>query len=273
MIQKSLDNVIFIIPVYKKIIEMNFFELNSITHIIKSKEKINISFTGPKCLKDSYLNYFDGIIYNDFPDFYFRSIKGYNNLLKSKLFYFKFVKYDFMFIVQTDAWILGDIEEINKFYTYDFYGAPSINNGELDGYNGGFSLRNVKKSIRVLRSYKRSESWNEIVKRHFYEPSRYLFIWKWFSVLFDYFVRKIVASPFNRFDKGNEDFFWSVNVPKAVPSFKVNDFETALKFSWEHKCAEFYNKYPLPFGCHGWWNYNYDFWKDFIKIDERQDSH
>jgi hypothetical protein len=262
-----------LIPVYKSPKELNRFEKLSIQNttdrLAKSHE---IVFIGPKKVQDTYLLTYPHIDFVNFPSRYFDGIKGYNKLLKSIRFYRRFSNFDFILIAQTDALVFGNVNDLLLFDKFDYYGAPSINQGVATGYNGGFSLRNVKNSINVLRSYKRSESWNEIVKRHFHEPSRYLLIWKWFSVLLDYFVRKIVASPFNRFEKGNEDIFWSVDVPKAVPSFKVNDFETALKFSWENKCAEFYNKYPLPFGCHGWWNYNYDFWKDIIKIDERQDA-
>jgi len=61
--------------------------------------------------------------------------------------------------------------------------------------------------------------------------------------------------------------FWSVLVPKAVLGFKVITAVEAIKFSWEHNCVEFEKKYPLPFGCHGWWNYNFEFWKKIIKIE------
>lgn len=264
--------VVSLIPVYKKIEFLNYWELQSIKiTLLKVSEHFDFFFIGPQNICQEYKSYFGNSNYCIFNTYNFKSIEGYNNLLKSKLFYKKFNDYDYLLIIQPDSLILGNPDEIFKFKEFDYYGAPSINKGVIRGYNGGFSLRNVKKSIEVLNSYKRTESWKEISKRHFYKPTRYILIWKWLSVLFDFFIRKIVASPFNRFEKGNEDLFWTVDVPKAVPSFKVNDFETAIKFSWEHQCTEFYNKYPLPFGCHGWWNYNHDFWKDIIKIDERQD--
>ncbi len=257
-----------LIPVYKSSKELNLFEKFSIENTSNGLGNIyEVVFIGPKKVQNTYQLTYPDINFINFPLKYFDGIKGYNKLLKSIRFYKCFSDSDFILIAQTDALVLGNVNDLLLFDKFDYYGAPSINYDVITGYNGGFSLRNVKKSIRVLRSYKRSESWTEIVERHFYEPSQYWFIWKWFSVLLDYFVRKIVASPFNRFGKGNEDLFWSVEVPKAVPSFKVNDFETALMFSWEHNCAEFYNKYPLPFGCHGWWNYNYEFWKEIIKIE------
>jgi hypothetical protein len=264
--------IAIVIPVYKSFQELNEYEIASLNQTMNSlSSDNNVLLIGPKNLQKDYNTILPLTKYLDFSKKYFGSIQGYNKLLKSKSFYKRFEDYDFILIAQTDAWIFGSSKELLNFTHLDFSGAISLHNNEHHGYNGGLSLRNVQASIWALESLKNYETPKEIWRRHFPE-NKLSKSYKIISFLLDVTIRKKVHHRLNFFTKGNEDLFWSVNVPKAVPSFKVNDFETALKFSWEHKCAEFYNNYPLPFGCHGWWNYNYDFWKDIIKIDERQDS-
>ena len=65
----------------------------------------------------------------------------------------------------------------------------------------------------------------------------------------------------------HEDVFWSLYVPSLNPFFKLPNIYTALKFSFEKfpsKCFK-ENNQQLPFGCHAWGKYEFEFWKPFIK--------
>ena len=64
-----------------------------------------------------------------------------------------------------------------------------------------------------------------------------------------------------------EDVFWSIEVPKFYPNFKIPDFRKALNFAFDRKpqIALKLNKGNLPFGCHGFNKPKVaEFWKRFI---------
>lgn len=271
LINTSVDissKICLVIPVYKEYSKLNEFEIISIKNTHLKLRKLRCFFVGPKSISRNYKTKFPEIEFIPFNKKYFEGINGYNKLLKSIRFYDKFNYFQSMLIVQTDAWIFGNENDIVKFLKFDYCGAPSFQNGKLNGYNGGLSLRNVDKSIKALNNLKNYETKTEIFKRHLNSSGIIkLFIFKWVSILFDIVLRKKINFRFNGFHKGNEDIFWSVEVPKAYPKFKIIDYDSSLSFSWEHNCEEFEKKYSLPFGCHGWWNYNYEFWKEIIEIE------
>lgn len=229
----------------------------------------NVTFIGPACLKNTYCSYYKNTDYKAFDKRYFQSIDGYNKLLKSIYFYRKFNNYTHILIAQTDTWIFGSAIDLLNFTGFDFSGAISYHLGEPYGFNGGLSLRNVQSSITALKSLRNYESPLEIWRRHF-PGIKLLKPHKIISLLLDLTIRKKVHYRLNFFTKCNEDIFWSELVPKAVPNFNVISAEEAIKFSWEHNCEEFEKKHVLPFGCHGWWNYNYNFWEKIINLDERE---
>lgn len=256
---------IALIPVYKALRLLNKYEEISIVNNFRQlNDFLDIAFIGPNELMDEYTLKYPQLNFYCFKEIFFRNIQGYNELLKSLPFYKTFDKYNYLLIIQTDAWILGSPNDLVYFYKYDYCGAISFNEDGIHGFNGGLSLRNVQSSIRVLKSLNNYERPLDIWRRHF--PSKELFKpHKIISFLLDVAIRKRIHYRLNFFEKCNEDIFWSVLAPKAVSDFKVISQKDAVKFSWEHNCEEFEKKYSLPFGCHGWWNYNYDFWIKYIK--------
>ncbi|MEM8909693.1 MAG: DUF5672 family protein, partial [Bacteroidota bacterium] len=64
----------------------------------------------------------------------------------------------------------------------------------------------------------------------------------------------------------NEDFFWSIVMPKINPFFKIPNMQEALGFAFELAPRKAYemNHHQLPFGCHAWEKYDPDFWQPFI---------
>ena len=80
-------------------------------------------------------------------DFNNISIKKYNKILRWKHFYDKFVNWEYMLLIQTDALIVRKIDEI--YFDYDYIGAPW--SSLRPGGNGGFSLRKIDKFIDITK--------------------------------------------------------------------------------------------------------------------------
>jgi len=260
--------VIILTPVYKSVHVLNEFEILSISNNLKKNKEDLLFLFGPQKFKAEYENFFQRLKYICFKDKYFKSVNSYNRLLLSNNFYERFKNYSHILISQTDSWIFGNEGDLLKFLDFDYCGAPSFEYGNLNGYNGGLSLRSVKRSIEALKKFRNYESSSAIIQRHLKSSKIYqVILYKWLSIILDLLIRKRIMWPFNYFYKGNEDLFWSVEVPKAFPEFNVIDYNSSLAFSWEHNCDNFITEYSLPFGCHGWWNYNYNFWKKIIKLD------
>ena len=86
----------------------------------------------------------------------------YSVMLKTPQFWENFMNWSHVLIYQTDALILRKID--NKYFDYDYVGAPwrALNGWcKYNGGNGGFSLRNINKMIEACEKY-RNESKNDI---------------------------------------------------------------------------------------------------------------
>lgn len=93
-----------------------------------------------------------------FDDKNFTDVNAYNKLMLKREFYNRFKIYRHILIYQLDAWVFKD--ELLKWcsYNYAYIGAPWFSDDKpLTGLphfmgigNGGFSLRDVKKHLRIL---------------------------------------------------------------------------------------------------------------------------
>lgn len=255
-------SIAVVIPVYKYANELNAFERSTVNNNLKKLFDLDLYFAGPQHLAASYHELFGAVKFTSFPSRFFKNISGYNQLLKSTIFYERFYCYTHILIAQTDAWVFGNSNSIQPFLKWDFAGAPSVLNNKLRGYNGGLSLRNVKACLAVLQRFQYVSKPAEIIKRHINEQSWLKVLsYKWMSVLLDLTIRNNFMYPLNRFVHDNEDIFWSNFAASRNPQFQVITYEESVKFAWEHNLTELYQQYPLPFGIHGWWNYNLSFWK------------
>lgn len=172
-----------------------------------------------------------------FNERFFKSVKGYSELLLHRSFYTQFIAYDYILIYQLDAWVFRD--ELLKWCKrdFDYIGAPwldappvkkrkaLINLGHLlknKVGNGGVSLRKVRTHLR----------------------------WAWW-----------VSFIFKLFPK-NEDMIWSLFVP-----FKKPGTVEALHFAFELEPRKSYQitGKTLPFTCHAWEKYDPLFWQSFIR--------
>jgi glycosyltransferase involved in cell wall biosynthesis len=178
-----------------------------------------------------------------FADEYFESVEKYNCLMMNGDFYKKHANYDFMLVYQLDAYVFRDELAYWCKKNFDYIGAPwfegfSLSNNEsklLDvAGNGGFSLRKVKSFISILNH----ENDVKMTIKHYMA------------------------------DDQNEDMFFSRYAKEIDKKFKVALPDDAMFFSFECQPHKLYKmmKNKLPFGCHGWERYDFDFWEKHIDL-------
>src|ERR1700744_845352 len=254
--QKQL--VAVTIPIYKKIPDAN--EVISLSQCLKVLNRHPVIFFAPRSLDVSfYENYCTDKVefkIERFNDVYFADITGYNKLMLSKEFYYRFIEYKFVLIYQLDAFVFRDELEYWCKKEYDYIGAPYAY-VDLDNYpikflskyrallqrfqkflpgfyvfkqvgNGGLSLRNVKKALFLLFFKKlQPDLWTQLMEDNFFQY--------WGNLLF--------------------------------PFFKLPPVIEAAKFSIELDPQKTYHLIgdKLPFGCHAYMRYEPEFWKAHIE--------
>lgn len=228
-----------VIPVYKA--QPNAYEIYSFKQCIQVLGNHPLLLVTPAGLDiTAYCELAGRQLQNiTFNERFFKSVKGYSELLVHRRFYTQFTNYEYILIYQLDAWVFRD--ELLHWCRqgFDYIGAPwlqappitanksLVNLGPLlknKVGNGGVSLRKVRSHLR----------------------------WSWLvSFIFTFFPK-------------NEDMLWSLFVPFKKP--KTND---ALYFAFELEPRQSYKQIgnTLPFACHAWEKYEPDFWKRFIHTD------
>src|SRR3989344_3488824 len=253
--------VVILIPTHRpNLIETDMI---SLAHLKKHLGKYDICFVIPKKISgDTFksIGYRIKKVNNNF----FGTLRRVNESLLNKEFYENFKDYEYLLLYQLDAIILSNQLEMWLKSGYDFIAAPwfrpiighlthQIGQG-VSGGNGGFSLRNIQKSIEVLSKVEKLAKRNS--KNHYTRR-----LWFWLAVLTGKSHKIWLNAPADNYPF-NEDGFWSYEAPKYLNSFKVAPFSEALKFSFERypkKCFEL-NGHKLPFGAHAWEKYDKDFW-------------
>lgn len=257
---------VVVIPFYQTGLSPS--ELFSFTHNTKLLGKFRIVAACPQSIQEPLqkilVEICPKIELETFDDAYFKSITGYNRLLKSKDFYQRFAKHEYLLLVQTDALAISN--ELEKWCSlnYSYIGAPWF-----DGFthptkplkligvgNGGFSLRRVHDFIDCLQenSYlpnslaKKPNKAFDILGSLRFIKHHYLFAWG--------------MGPLQT--KINEDVFWGLLIPKRYPQFKVAPIDKAYEFAFDAEPRYLFelNHQNLPFGCHAWERYDRDFWLD-----------
>lgn len=267
-----------VIPIYKDYEILSSEEQTSLSQLYNILSKHQIIFAGPKELKwDSYLK--DAAEKNIFPlikefsaDFFF-GLSGYNKLMISLEFYQAFKKYNYLLIYQLDSIVFRDELQYWCGKGYDYIGAPWFKgwlipdpaNKIIGVGNGGFSLRNVRSTLRVLRKV-------SILKKvqNFWFYTKLERVLKLARIL-GYLKKPLKIREISNFYKVinsvvNEDIYLSQIIPSCFADYKIAPAEDAIKFSFEVNAAYLFekNSYQLPFGCHAWQKYEAEFWKEFI---------
>ncbi|WP_242919062.1 DUF5672 family protein [Pontibacter liquoris] len=271
-----------IIPVYKDFNELSIYEIISLEQSFKILNAHDICFIGPERLNFTSYNK-KAVEFNIraqchvFSNFYFSDIDGYNQLLKSYFFYSKFTLYSHILIYQLDAYVFKD--DLFKWCMtdFDFIGAPWFEDWsestslKIAGVgNGGFSLHTIRSALGVLQKVERLHKVLNIVVVLLGLLSLKSSTNKWCNIIIRLLFKTDIKEA-NLILKYkdiniNEDFFWGVLASKISKEFKVADVEHASKFSFEVNPQYLFllNGEELPFGCHAWTKYHYDFWKQFI---------
>lgn len=206
-----------------------------------------------------------------FDDKFFKGVKAYSELCLRKDFYERFRDYEYIMIYQGDGYVFRDELEYWCNQGFDYIGAPWF-----EGYddakpdadfikfvgNGGMSLRNVQKHISLFENKFQIHSYKDLAD----ENKKKKLISNILNIpvnLIRFFEQFFV--PTSKLTRLNEDFYIAKYGPK-LKDFKIPKPEDALKFAFENlpeRLFEMNNK-QLPFVCHAYLKYNYDFWKQFI---------
>jgi len=231
---------IVLIPIYRNVLEP--LEEFSLDFSLRRLSARDLLFLAPEKLDVGYYqNRYPAIPVQRFPDVFFESIQGYNQLLLTPSFYEYYASYEFSLILQTDAIVLRD--ELSEWMArpYDYVGAPwPVANELLVGVppfegehrrhlrihvgNGGLSLRRNKSCVDLL---------------HEYSSAR------------DMFMRT----------GSSEDLFFSFMGAVSKQFILPNEI-VASSFSLEIAPEKYVamNGGRLPMGAHAWWKYAHNFW-------------
>jgi len=260
-----MQQVAVVIPVYKT--ELKESEIIALERCKKVLANFPLIFVAPEGLQASYMQGCQ-IVY--FSTHYFAGIAGYNELLMSPIFYERFADFEYMLICQLDALVLKDELAYWCEKGYDYIGATWLDKDrnigrrlhrKLNTYlymnklrgkqnadaqmkmgyathgkvgNGGFSLRRVSAMQRIVETY---PAW----------------------------IQRILEA------KIPEDVFFSILVNLYQrKQLNIASYHEGIAFSFEMYPEKAYkiNGYRLPFGCHDFDDWNYDFWKEILKEDK-----
>jgi hypothetical protein len=231
---------IVLIPIYREALEpLEQFSLDLSVGRLAARE---LRFLAPENLNVGYyMQRYPGISVQRFPDLFFGSIQGYNQLLLTPSFYEQYFEYEFSLILQTDAVVMRDELSDWMGLPYDYVGAPWPVSNELivrippfDGDrsrhlrvhvgNGGLSLRRNKGCVDLLNEY----------------PSAR-----------EMFMRT----------GSSEDLFFSFMGALSKRFILPNEIVASM-FSLELSPESYVamNGGRLPMGAHAWWKHGLEFW-------------
>jgi len=201
-------------------------------------------------------------------DRYFTSISSYNELMMSSCFYDAFLRYRYILIHQTDAFVFKN--ELREWcdMNYDYIGAPwlrpklfpdVIKRAKETLLGHGRRLLNTKEAGTGLPSVKQLENrvgnggfslrktqlFHDLCKKNSDKAKRYL-------------QRKEHMF--------NEDVFWSIEMNRFRKTLKIPSYKLAVYFAIENS-PDFALELTggrLPFGCHAW-DRNLSFFKPYFQ--------
>jgi hypothetical protein len=279
------NTVAIVVPLHKAFSKLSENEKLALESSCRQLDQYHHILVGPKQLKwKEYQNFYADKGINiqivKFKAIFFLNIGGYNRLLRSLLFYKNFVKYEYILIFQTDAYVFKNELEFWCSKGYDYIGGPWLNSANgcdsesriIGAGNGGFSLRRIEPAIKLL---KRIRALNLI--RKIWRVS-YLNRIVQFPIFLRLFLIDFKVVNFDQMDKlsvhavANEDQFWCQIVANTFSDYNVSNIEDAIKFSFDVNPSLLFklNNKQLPFGCHGWlrtdfpYEGNLSFWRSII---------
>lgn len=268
-----MKQVAVVVPVYQKSPTKD--EMASLVQAEKLLGKYPIILVCPESLDVSEYRFLTDNV-ERFDDKNFKGVAAYSRLCLDVRFYKRFQDYEYILIYQPDGWVFKDELKYWCEQGYDYIGSPwfekfdaADENSKLLDYvgNGGMSLRNVSRHIQlfeneiVIHSYKDIADENRKKKpisnliNTPYNFARYL-------------LQYVV--PARYITKLNEDFYIAKYAKKIVRDFKIPSPDVAMHFAFENQPKRLYEmtNQTLPFLCHAFKKYDFEFWKQFIKIGD-----
>lgn len=233
------ENFAIIVPIYKELDCLERLSLDRLFEINKIGNH-KIIFLKNNNLKD-YVTEYEDFVYETIlvDENHFKDTSSYSYYIESVDFWKLFLdKFEYIYIYQTDCFLLKDNlqEWVDK--NFDFIGAPIIstnanwNNVPCTG-NGGFSLRKVKKFYKLA----------EFAKNHENE----------------------ISSKFKHY----EDLYFLQYVGKKI-YIDLPNFKDAALFCWDMNPDILYaNKFDIPMCVHAWPK-NISFWRTKIKAMDNE---
>jgi hypothetical protein len=177
---------------------------------------------------------------------YVEGVEGYNDLMLSPRFYKYFLPYTFLLIHHTDAFVFRDSLYFWCSQGFDYIGASMFYKPFTDiTINSSLSLK-VFYGLGLLRNRQNVCGGFSLRRvKKLYLMSRY----------------------FKPKGKINEDLFWAFTAPARNPFFRVPRHEKVTNFAYGDYPEEQYvmNNFILPFGCHDWYQRNFNFWGPIIR--------
>ncbi len=222
------NDVAVIIPYYRNI--LTEAEQISFKQCLKILSGYPIILIIPDSMDETKCQYKE-VLYEKVPAAWLESIASYNQMMLTIDFYMRFEKYKYILIYQLDAFVFSD--QLDRFCQcgFDYIGAPWLKGIK---YYKDFSkcvwhVGNGGLSLRKVNSF-----------------------------------IKILKNMNIEDDSVVEDIFWA---SCDGEDFHVAPIDIALQFAFECDVEECYlrNGKCLPFGCHAWGKYNYNFWKPYIE--------
>ncbi|MCI8659506.1 MAG: hypothetical protein HFG54_04575 [Lachnospiraceae bacterium] len=222
-------SIAVLIPSYAESLTSN--EMISLIQVRKILREYDIFFILPTSLKIDYSC--EDIIEKRYPNEYFSSRRAYSRFMLEPILYKDFIEYDYILVYQLDAFVFWN--RLKYFYDlgYDYIGAPWI-----DGIYFKKNRREYKWHVgNGGLSLRRTSAFLKWIEHEEFFP--YI-------------------------DFINEDILIAVY---GYPYLNIAPLDIAASFSFEmdyEQCIKL-TEGKMPFGCHGWEKYDFDFWKPLIE--------
>jgi hypothetical protein len=267
-----MAQVIVLVSVHKE--DITHFESISLRQCCRVLARHPMRLICPEGLDVSeYCSLAERIDVDYFPAHWFRSYQKFARFKILPFLYERYADYEFILFYELDSFVFRDDLEYWCAQDYDYIGAPWFEgfiNPSSDTFvgvgNGGFSLRKTKVLLRALHNFSYIYPYKKLFNR-------------FFSLRF---AKKLEETPHllaslagirnNSYWLFNDcpdadDIFWGLYMRRNFKWFKVAPPGQALRFSFELKPRLLFqmNEGKLPFGCHAWERYDFDFWRPFIE--------
>ena len=258
-------SIIFATPIFKP---LSVEEKISWTQALQTLQSRTITVFHPQNFKPE--QHLPRVISNNTINFLalspkcFKSTDTYNRLMLNPSFYEQLGEFEYVCILQLDVFLLHDDFDFWINQPFNYIGAPwfegwgNQRSTVITGAgNGGFSLRHITNTIRLLRTRKMKKTLAQSVLAILKRP------YSWTTWLTHTIYN---STHHSRVPKLNEDRWLAHDAPQYMPWYQVAPPEIAMKFSFDAQPSYLYelNNRELPTGIHAWWKYDPDFMKPIV---------